>query len=49
VESKSFEFCSNVQGGVQLVEKSRGKFCSFVMSRPTIFLVSKCLGILDKI
>jgi hypothetical protein len=25
VENKSFEFRSNVQGGVQLAEKSRGK------------------------
>jgi hypothetical protein len=37
VENKSFEFRSNVQGGVQLVEKSRGKTREVIMAWPTIF------------
>jgi hypothetical protein len=37
VETKSFEFHSNVQGGVQLAEKSRGKVRSVIMAWPTIF------------
>jgi hypothetical protein len=37
VENKSFEFRSNVQGGVQLAEKSRGKTREVIMAWPTIF------------
>jgi hypothetical protein len=37
VETKAFEFRSNVQGGVQLEEKSRGKTRSVIMAWPTIF------------
>jgi hypothetical protein len=32
VENKSFEFRSNVQGGVQLAEKSRGKTREVIMA-----------------
>jgi hypothetical protein len=37
VENKAFEFRSNVQGGVQLAEKSRGNCRSVIMAWPTIF------------
>jgi hypothetical protein len=37
VETKAFEIRSNVQGGVQLTEKSRGKSRSVIMAWPTIF------------
>ena len=37
METKSFEFRSNVQGGVQLAEKSRGKVRPVIMSWHTIF------------
>jgi hypothetical protein len=37
VENKSFEFRSNVQGGVQLAEKSRGKTREVIMAWPAIF------------
>jgi hypothetical protein len=36
VETKSFEFRSNVQGRVQLAEKSRGKSRLVIMAWPTI-------------
>jgi hypothetical protein len=37
VEKKAFEIRSNVQGGVQLAEKSKGKTSSVIMAWPTIF------------
>jgi hypothetical protein len=37
VETKVFEFRSNVQGGVQLEEKSRGRTRAVIMAWPTIF------------
>jgi hypothetical protein len=37
VENKAFEFRSNVQGGVQMAEKSRGKCRTVIMAWPTIF------------
>jgi hypothetical protein len=37
VENKAFEFRSNVQGGVQMAEKSRGKCRSVIMAWPSIF------------
>jgi hypothetical protein len=37
VETKAFEIRSNVQGGVQLAEKSKGKTHSVIMAWPTIF------------
>ena len=37
MEKKAFEIRSNVQGGVQLAEKSRGKTISVIMAWPTIF------------
>jgi hypothetical protein len=37
VENKAFEFHSNVQGGVQLAEKSRGNCRSVIMAWPTVF------------
>jgi hypothetical protein len=46
VENKSFEFRSNVQGGVQLAEKSRGKTQEVIMA--SHFLVSECMGLFVK-
>jgi hypothetical protein len=41
VETKAFEFRSNVQGGVQLEEKSKGRTRAVIMAWPTIlWLVS---------
>jgi hypothetical protein len=37
VDTKAFEIRSNVQGGVQWAEKSRGKNRSVIMAWPTIF------------
>jgi hypothetical protein len=37
VETKAFEIQSNVQGGVRLAEKSRGRTSSVIMAWPTIF------------
>jgi hypothetical protein len=48
VESKSFEFCSNVQGGVQLAEKSRGKVRLVIMSWPTTFWLVSAWDYLTK-
>jgi hypothetical protein len=43
VENKSFEFRSNVQGGVQLAEKSRGKTREVIMAWPTIYWLVSAL------
>jgi hypothetical protein len=37
VKTKAFEIRCNVQGGVQLAEKSRGRIRSVIMAWPTIF------------
>jgi hypothetical protein len=37
VETKAFKIRSNVQGGVQLAEKSRGRTRLVIMAWPTIF------------
>ena len=39
VEMKAFEFRSNVQGGVQLEEKSKGRTHAVIMAWPTILLL----------
>ena len=37
VETKAFEIRSNVQGGVQLAEKSKGRTRAVIVAWPTIF------------
>ena len=48
VETKAFEIRSNVQGGVQLAEKSRGKTHSVIMAWPTIFWLASAWDYLTK-
>lgn len=48
VEAKSFEFRSEISGGVRLAERSRGVFRVVVLGWPSVFWLMQSLEVLIK-